>query len=152
MIEREVQFGDARVPLPEGWDDHTEESEGLPTLYRGDGVGALQFTVGSYRGGKAPQPSDEELTGLLESQVRQAGLSSPPEHAMLQHGPMRWVTASLRSKDIFYRLWLGSDGLNLVFATYNVACDSRSTEEEAEVDAIIAGLRFPEPGALRKAS
>jgi hypothetical protein len=140
------KLGGITVELPPPWADFTDEmGEGAPwTLCRPEVPGgALQFTIGLYRGGRAPNPSAEDLIGMALDFGARNGLGEVVEQETFVAGPLNWATVSFHKADddLLWRLLYGSDGHNLVAATY--VCDwARRDEERADVDAIIRSVRF----------
>lgn len=151
-----TRIGDAAVitlPSPE-WGELTDQNEGIPSFYKEEGAGALQFTIATFRDGPEPQPSDADLRDLSHRQAQKLRFEAPLEEGFLQHGPIRWLRAMhRRDDDTRWRTWLGSDGRSVAWVTYVSNWDGRDLAEEAEVDAIIASFRFTHgpAHALRKA-
>lgn len=66
------------VALP-GWEDITDavEADDPPfSLARGDGVGALQFSVALYTSGPVPDPSPADLEEMVATFAESRGLGT----------------------------------------------------------------------------
>jgi len=129
------------------WADITDtvEADAPPfTLARGDGVGALQFSVALYTGGPVPEPSPEDLVDMVASYAESRGLDAPREIAV-EPSPLRLAAGSFTWGEDFLRVWQVSDGRNFAFATYT--CESgQEGRELGEVERIVRSLRFRQAG------
>lgn len=157
-----AHVGDATVGLASDWENGTDEltgGQGGPpfTLWRKQGPGgALQLTPLWYHGGKEPQPSEADLVRLVRGWGEQFG-GELLDVTSFRAGPLRWATGSYREapkegegEPRFYRVWYGSDGVNIAYATYN--CDwSLRDQDRADVDAMIASFRFGDEGHAQAA-
>jgi hypothetical protein len=128
------------VDAPHGWE---EIPESVWTLARPDGVGALQFSVAIYTGGKPPQPSTSELLGMVKDFARARGLGVPRSIAVKSE-PLLSAAGSFRYGDDFLRVWQVSDGLNFAFVTY--VCESgQESKEMFDCEQIVSSLSFGMP-------
>jgi hypothetical protein len=138
-----VQFAAFSVVVPDGWEDITEslDIEDPPiTFARPDGVGALQFSIAAYSSGERPDPSPEDLLGMVEEFGQSRGLGSPG-NTVTRPGPLRMAAGSFLAAGDFVRAWYVSDGLSFALATY--LCEEGSEAEElAECEQIIGSLAF----------
>jgi len=63
-----VEFYGLRFDLPDSWEDITDDlpDGSPPSLARPNGAGVVQFSIGKYRGGEAPNVTTADLRNLLE--------------------------------------------------------------------------------------
>lgn len=149
---RGVDLDGALILLPSTeWDNFTEE-DGPYTVARDvpGAVGVLQFSVGWYRSGPEPRPTDEALRALVVDWGQRSGdLELVTSLPAWTSGPVRWVAGTYRDERQqpsgeparCWRVFYGSDGRNFVMATYNCPWEHRD-REQADVDAIIQSFRF----------
>jgi hypothetical protein len=139
----EIQFKAFTVVAPDGWEDVTDSLEIADppiTLARTDGVGALQFSVATYSSGTRPDPSTDDLLGMIEEFGRSRGLGLPG-NVLTRSGPLRMATGSFLADGDFVRAWYVSDGLSFALATY--VCEAGSEADElADCEQIIESLAF----------
>ena len=140
---RVVRFAAFTVLVPDGWEDVTDslDIEDPPiTLARDDGVGALQFSIATYSRGEWPDPSPDDLLGMVEEFGRSRGLGSPGD-VLTRSGRLRMAAGGFLAAGDFVRAWYVSDGLSFALATY--VCEAgREAEELAECEQIIGSLAF----------
>jgi hypothetical protein len=131
------------VDAPRGWEDVTAslEADDPPfTLARGDGVGALQFSIALCMKGPVPDPSTDDLLLMVSSFAEARGLGTPREVAV-ELGPVRLAAGSFTWGDDFLRVWQVSDGRNFAFVTYT--CESgQEGRDLGECERIVRSLRF----------
>src|SRR5262245_35992253 len=109
------------VDAPEEWEDITAtvDGENAPfTLARRSGVGALQFSIALYRGGRLPNPSAEELLQMIHSFGEAHALGGPTD-LVTDADSVRRAAGSFAGQDYFVRAWYLSDGHSFGFVTYN---------------------------------
>jgi hypothetical protein len=138
-----IHFAAFTVVAPAGWEDVTDslEIEDPPiTLARADGVGALQFSIAVYSRGERPDPSPDELLGMVVEFGKSRGLGTPGA-VLTRAGPLRIAAGSFLSDDDFVRVWYVSDGLSFALVTY--VCEAgREAEELADCEQIVRSLVF----------
>jgi hypothetical protein len=134
------------IDAPDGWSDVTNEvgTDGVPfTLARHDGVGALQFSFYEYRSGEIPDPASRDLLGMLEGFAGSNGFAELTR-IELEDGHLRLAAGSVVSPEAHYRLWLLSDGSNILFATYT--CETCAIDRQAaelpDCEKIVRSVRF----------
>jgi hypothetical protein len=130
------------VEALDGWLDVTEaDSANKPfTLARGDGVGALQFSIASFRGGKVPDPNPTGLLSMLRDYLESSQLGEPTDIAT-ESEPVRLAAGSVRDDEWFMRIWYVSDARNFAFVTYTVEWRNRQIEL-AECERIVRSIEF----------
>jgi hypothetical protein len=142
-----IRFNLFSVNPPGGWVDVTYSLDVVTppvTLARPGGVGALQFSVAAYSGGERPDPSPDQLLGMLEGFGESRGLGAPQAAVATRAGRLRLAAASFRSEGDFVRVWSVSDGLNFALVTY--VCEAgRESEELADCERIVRSLAFTDP-------
>jgi hypothetical protein len=138
-----LQFTAFTILAPDGWEDvtHSLDIDDPPiTLARSDGVGALQFSIAVYSCGERPDPSPNELLGMVEELGQSRGLGKP-EAVLTRSGPLRLAAGSFLSDDDFVRAWYVSDGLSIALVTY--VCEAGAqTEKLADCEQIVSSLAF----------
>jgi hypothetical protein len=140
-----VEFDVFAVDVPRGWTDvtGTVKADNPPfTLARGDGVGALQFSIALYKGGPAPDSSPSDLGVMVERFRRESGLGEPAA-LVTEPGPPLLAAGSFAWGDNFLRVWQVSDGRNFAFITYTCAVGEAGPELPA-CERIVRSIVFRE--------
>ena len=134
-----ISFPLFSVDAPDEWQDLEEES--VPTLGRAvDGVGALQLTVGIYRGGPLPSPTTTDLLEMVWNLARSNELDSPYD-VESRVVPFMSAAASFDWGTNFLRIWMVSDGQNFGQITY--VCElGQQVAELDDCENIVASLKF----------
>jgi len=134
------------VALP-CWEDisgSVESDERCFTLARGDGIGALQFSVARYTEGLVPDPSPHDLSEMVAAFAEARGLGAPRE-VIVESVPLRLAAGSFALGEDFLRVWQVSDGRNFAFVTYT--CESGQQHRElGECERIVRSLLFQRGG------
>jgi hypothetical protein len=136
----QIAFNSFTVSAPNGWVDITKyDTPDQPySLGRRDGVGALQFSIALYRGGKVPDPTPQRLLEMLKEFAASHGLGEADEIAT-ESDPVRLAAGSLRDGEWFVRVWYVSDGLSFGLVTYT--CDWEARDKElAECEQIVRSI------------
>lgn len=141
-----VVFSDVLIEVPSHWRDITETlPRGTPpTLASESGNGALQFSVGLYRGGVVPVIDQQSLRRLLYHFEDTQGFERQMHVQDWKTTFVFGITCDYRFEDSFVRVWYCSDGANvalLTFLTDPITVPALNAELE-EVDAIARSLRF----------
>lgn len=131
------------IRCSDGWWDITDEVEAADapwTLARPDGVGAFQFSIATYKSGRIPNPTAQDLLSLLRdfASSRQLGESAD---VVVEDGDLRLAGASFRSGDDFLRVWYVSDGWSFAMVTYTSVWDEQHSEL-VDCEQMIRTLRF----------
>jgi len=93
-----------------------------------------------YSGGERPEPSPNQLLGMVEEFGDSRGLGTP-EAVVTQAGRLRLAAGTFLSDDEFVRAWYVSDGLSFALVTY--VCEAgRESEELADCERIVRSLAF----------
>jgi hypothetical protein len=138
-----VAFDTFAVEAPRGWADITDtlEAENPPhTLADEDGVGALQFSVALYQGGRVPDPSPADLRKMVERFGNAQGLGKPSA-VVAEAGPPVLAASSFAWGDDFLRVRQVSDGRNFAFVTYTCAAHDAGSELPA-CERIVRSIKF----------
>lgn len=131
------------VDLPEGWADITDAIDSLTpprTFGKGDGVGALQFSVALYRDGPLPLVTPMVLREMVEEFGRVRGFEGPSA-AVTEPGPPLLAAGSFLWGDDFVRVWQVSDGCNFAFISYT-SSHHESWREVADCEQIVRSIEF----------
>jgi hypothetical protein len=138
-----ISFGTFSVVARRGWEDFTDshEVDDPPrTLARGDGVGALQFSVALYAKGPIPDPLPVDLLKMVAAFGEARGLSAPRD-VVVESTPWHLAAGSFAWDTDFLRVWHLSDGRNFAFVTYT--CESgQEGAELRDCERIVRSLRF----------
>jgi hypothetical protein len=140
---RIVELANCAVVVPVGWLEITGDlPEGSPaTLARPDGVGALQFSAGIYRGGVLPQITPADLRVFLGQLARTHGEIAPEMHDGVGRHPSVWCEIASPGERI--RVWYVSNGRDVALVTYvAVAGEPRVDAELEDATRIVASLDF----------
>ncbi|GEP41313.1 hypothetical protein [Brevifollis gellanilyticus] len=108
------------ITFCDGWSDITEEVEAVDppwTLAKPDGVGALQFSIGIYKGGPVPNPTQRDLLSLLHGFATSQQLGDPVD-LVEEDGELRLVAGSFRAGEDFLRVWYVTNGRSIAQVTY----------------------------------
>lgn len=139
-----TRFG-VKLRLPEGWADVTHDlPDGSPfTLAKPDGVGALQFTVATYRAGRKPDVSRDLLGEMLVEFGISRNLATATSQVEWTAGPCFGVSADFYSDDDWIRTWYVSDGRNVALVTYiALATEAVIAPEVQEADSIVRSIHW----------
>ena len=131
------------IESADGWFDITDELE-VPdppwTLSRPEGVGAFQFSVGTYKSGRIPNPTPESLLSLLRDFAISRELGEPAD-IVTEAGELRIAAGSFRQRDSFIRAWYISDGRSFARITYTCAFGQQQAEL-SDCEQMVRTLRF----------
>lgn len=131
------------IRCSDGWCDITDEVEAADapwTLARPDGVGAFQFSIATYKSGRIPNPTPQDLLSLLRHFASSRQLGEPAD-VVVEDGELRLAGASFRSGDDFLRVWYVSDGRSCAMVTYTSVWDEQHSEL-VDCEEMIRTLRF----------
>lgn len=138
-----IEFCGLHFDLSSDWTDITDDvPEGVPTLARPSGVGAFQFTIARYAGGKHPRVNIVALRSMLGEFCRkQARVFDDPVTNM---GKVFSVGCVSRDLNETLGVWYLSNGSAVVLATYLALSFDRPevASELAEVRQSIATMDF----------
>jgi hypothetical protein len=137
------KVGCLQIITPASWLDIThdmEERDPPFSLARSDGVGAIQFSVAEFRGGRPPRINLSAITELLAdfAQSRELGQSYD---AAYRENPLLIAAASFNSCDRFWRVWYCSDGQSVTLVTYNCLTGLEQAEL-VDCESIVRNLKF----------
>ncbi|WP_165228344.1 hypothetical protein [Aquisphaera insulae] len=142
-----IAFDSFSVVAFPGWEDFTEtiEADEPPfTLARGDGAGALQFSIALFTNGPVPNPTPDQLYEMVLRFAEARGLDAPAE-VVLESSPLRLAAGSFEWGEDFLRIWQVSDGRNFAFVTYT--CESgQQGRELGDAERIVRSIRFRDSG------
>jgi hypothetical protein len=130
-----VEFNGLRFNLPHGWADITDDlpAGSPPSLARPTGVGAVQFSVAKYRGGKEPDVTVESLQKLLADFHAQHAI--PGAEPISKIGKTMSVGAtSIANGELISATYL-SNGKDVVLTTY-ICQDTDSPELHEDLDGV----------------
>jgi hypothetical protein len=140
-----VTFSGLTLALPNGWIDTTDDlPEGAPpTLAKSDGLGALQFSRASYRGGEHPGFQHHDLLAMLDEFGRSRHLGPATSITSARSNVLR-VSGDFASVSEFIRAWYLTDGTSIALVTYVVLGlqEERWSDELREVESIVESVRF----------
>jgi hypothetical protein len=131
------------VQVPNGWNDITEtvESDCPPfTLARSDGVGALQFSIATYKSGPHPNPQSIDIHELLDDFGRSRDLGMPTA-VLSEAGPPMVAAGNFVLGSDSVRVWYLSDGRNFAFITYTSSSIDFGLEL-SDCEGIVRSLEF----------
>lgn len=112
----------AKVKLPKGWADHSDENpDGRPTYLRdlSSVPGPLQISLTLYKGGVIPNPTGEDLQKMCEEFGSQHSLGELVEShcASCEFGMLG--TAVFRSAEYpRFQVWHVSNGRDFIMVTH----------------------------------
>ena len=136
-------LGGLVITAVSGWLDisHDIEAENVPfTLAKNDGVGALQFSVASYKGGVNPEITLEHLRALLTDFALSRELGKGFDfHACGK--PHLICGQSHNSGSEFVRVWYCTNGQDVVLVTY-VCEKGLQTSELLDCEKMVSDLEF----------
>lgn len=139
------KFAGLTLLVPEGWGDITADLPpgSPPTLARGSGVGALQFSVARYRGGADPQIDTERLREFFSSfcKAHSLGEIEPSVVAKARSRGVGGVSSTLQE---VVAVWYLSNGNDVALVTYTSLApgNPRTAEELSEVQAVVESIEF----------
>jgi hypothetical protein len=144
MTQQTISFPGISLIASEGWLDITEQLEDKEKPFTianpKTGVGALQFSIAAYHGGKEPHPTLDDLSTMLDEFAANHNLGRRLNFNKLNND-IYGVDASFHCGKDLIRLWYLSNGLTILFVTYT--CDWHSRElEEHEVDRMVQTIRI----------
>jgi hypothetical protein len=126
-----------------GWQDVTHEVD-VPnppwTFIKPDGVGAFQFSIGTYVRGPVPNPSASVLLSLLHELAVSYELGQPTD-VVTEGSELRLAAASFQHGGNFMRVWYVSDGYSFAKITYTCACGFEQAEL-SDCEQMVRSLRF----------
>ena len=140
---RHDAFDTFLVRAPRGWSDVTAslDLQDAPyTVAHQDGVGALQFSIALFTGGKVPNPTSGSLKEMLEEFGRARNYGNPTNVAV-ENGPLVLAAGTFHPDDKFLRVWYVTDGRNIGFITYTCLTDLVS-QELRTCEIIVRGMEF----------
>jgi hypothetical protein len=141
---REITYEGFSLRVPHGWRDITAEldtpSAPLTIAEPVSGVGALQFSIAIYKGGRQPQITRAVLANLLDQNRSNHCLGDAFERSS-QDAPLHVEAASYHKETDFVRVWYASDAINVIFATYTCAWEDRDREAR-EREIVVGSIRF----------
>lgn len=146
MRKRQMQFDLFEIDAPDVWLDTTnyDRDEEPTTLAKQDGVGALQFSIARYSGGRVPNPSSEDLLEMALQFGKSHGFGAA-FNLTSQTGPLSVAAASYRDSGDFIRVWYVSDGFSFAFVTY-ICLPGSESSELADYEAIVRSIQFRRKG------
>jgi len=130
-----VEYNGLRFELPQGWADITEDlpSGSPPSLARATGVGAVQFSIAKYRGGKEPRVTLEDLRNFLTEFCERNDMQS--DTMIDRKSRVMCVAAtSVANGELITANYL-SNGRDVVLATY-VCADPESPELKEDLNGV----------------
>jgi hypothetical protein len=134
-------YGQFSISLPTGWFDITDENDGGPTtLARPDGVGALQFTIATYRRGPKPSASAADLANMISDFAEAACLGRGFDHVR-ETATLLLAAASFEQAEWFMRVWFVSDAINFGQITYTAQATAPRSELFA-CETIVRSIRW----------
>jgi hypothetical protein len=139
------RIGNLQITTPADWLDVTteiEESTPPLSLAKPNGVGAIQFTMAEFRGGKPPGITLDTLSDLLAdfAQSRKFGRGFASTR---QDEPLLTVAASFDIAGRFWRVWYCSNGQSVALVTYNCG-NNQQQAELSDCENIVRSLKFEE--------
>ncbi|AZO35683.1 MAG: hypothetical protein EOS76_33345 [Mesorhizobium sp.] len=138
-----IEFYGLHFDLPSDWADRTDNvPEGVPTLALPSGVGAFQFTIARYAGGKHPRVSIVALRSMLAEFCRKQPRAF--DDPVTNMGKVFSVGCVSHDLSETLGVWYLSNGSDVVLATYlGLSFDHPEVASElAEVRQSIATMDF----------
>ena len=132
--------GPITLEFPIGWFDTTTDD--LPfTLSKTDGVGALQFSIATYKEGSPPAIDVAALESMVVEFAKTNSLGPLRDQVQTQE-TLSLAAASFTADEHTYgRVWYVSDGWNLAKITY--VCEQLPPQPELqEAEQIVGSLQF----------
>jgi hypothetical protein len=151
MSESSLELEHFAVLAPDEWEDVTDQvreelRDDTPyTLARTDGVGALQFSLALFAGGRRPEPTFELLTEMLLEAAAKYGAAPQGLHR-IHHDNLLIAWTDFHTEGSFVRMWYLSDHLNFAKVTYVCTEQDRGRELE-EAHRIVSTFCFRGSGA-----
>ena len=132
--------GSISLEFPIGWFDTTIDDLPL-TLSKTDGVGALQFSVATYKQGSSPAIDVAALGSMVLEFAKTSSLGPLRDQVQMQ-GDLALVAASFSADGHTHgRVWYVSDGWSLAKITY--VCEQAPPQLELrEAEQIVRSLQF----------
>src|SRR5687767_1347801 len=108
----ETSFAGVILHLPAGWVDITDDlPKGTPaTLARIDGVGALQFSTGTYMSGLKPSISMHDLRDMLAEFRASRKLQGASNETEWASDSGFGISAEFSNTEDWIKTWYTSDG------------------------------------------
>ena len=139
-----VQFYGLLFDLPAGWVDATGDlpAGSPPTLVRPTGIGALQFSVARYSGGKKPHISLADLQDMLGRHCD--GLARAFGSHIVSDGDIDKVGCVSFEHGETLAIWHLSNGRDVVLVTYCAmgTGDPEISKELAECKGMVETIDF----------
>jgi hypothetical protein len=141
------------IESSEDWFDTTDDLPpgAPPTLSKADGVGALQFTIARFVGGKLPGIEMAHLRAMFDDFMIRRGFAAPEQVTekvvvgnSLVYGDFG---EEIDDDPLFIRVWYVSNGRDAALVTYTTGEDDDYRTELAEAQAIVESIRFLPTGA-----
>jgi len=132
--------GSITLELPTGWCDTTAEDQPF-TLSKTVGVGALQFSVATYKEGSPPAIDVTALGSMVVEFAKTNSLGALRDQVQTQD-ELSLAAASFKADEYTYgRVWYVSDGSSLAKITY-VSEQTPPQLELQEAEQIVRSLQF----------
>ncbi len=138
-----IAFESFSVVTPSGWQvitDSVEADDPPATLARGDGVGALQFSIALHTSGPVPDPGPDALGEIIVSFGHSHNLGQASD-VSVESGPLRLAAGSFAWDDDFVRVWQVCDGRNFALITYTCELEHEG-RELVQCEQIVRSLQF----------
>lgn len=139
-----ITLAGVSVDAPATWADITGELEQpMPFTLRDTArdLGALQFSVATYKSGPVPDPSPAALLQMARELAMAAQLTALDDARAVQEGGLRIGALGCCDGSNYIHIWYVSDGRNIAKITYTCGSGEQSMQM-AECEAIIRTLRF----------
>jgi hypothetical protein len=132
--------GSITLEFPIGWFDTTTDDLPL-TLSKTEGVGALQFSIATYKEGSPPAIGVEALASMVVEFAKTNSLG-PLRNQVQTQDELSLAAASFTTGEHEYgRVWYVSDGWSLAKITY--VCEQAPPQLELqEAEQIVSSLQF----------
>ena len=139
-----LDLGVCSITLPEGWGVLSSDTDNVNaplTIADAEiGVGALQISVATYKGGVLPNVTSTQLSELLDDFSNKRHLKDPFDGQSQLNGKCL-VGQSFHDGEEFIRVWYASNGKSIVLITY--VCDWINKDIESNMrEMIVASMRF----------
>ncbi|MBX3628008.1 MAG: hypothetical protein KF892_23570 [Rhizobacter sp.] len=132
--------GSITLEFPVGWFDTTTDD--LPfTLSKTDGVGALQFSVATYKEGSPPAIDVAALGSMVAEFAKTNSLDPLRDRVQMQDDLLLAAASFTADEGTHGRVWYVSDGWSLAKITY--VCEQVPPQPELhEAEQIVRSLQF----------
>ena len=142
-----ARFAGLQLRIPTGWGDITTELPpgSPPTLARGAGIGAVQFSVARYQRGTKPDIGYDELRSLFIDFCQTHTLGQIEPSVLPTENPkILCVGGAATVSGEFVAVWYLSNGIDAALVTYtSLKPESQITREEAaEARAMVQSTDF----------